>query len=206
LTYSGTRVRYFLGYGAEVAGREDGVGGQVGELAMVDDVAHAAAGDVGLEVVLDRRDGRWRLGHAVGDELGELLFEQFVLGLEARDEAEDLFQNLAQGEAAVHGGGLAQLVEGVVLLGLVEDLAVDVVDHAVPLAGLDGGGDEVGFSRTVSSKLRRTCGRSSCPRADGLLLDVARDVGAEVLVGAFVHDRPGAAIAVARLGRRAAAV
>ena len=36
-------------------------------------VAHAPAGDVGLEVVLDRRDGRRRLGHLIGDELGELL-------------------------------------------------------------------------------------------------------------------------------------
>ena len=77
-------------------------------------------------------------GLVVGDELGELLFQQFVLGLEARDEAEDLFQDFAQGQAAVHGGGFAQLVEGVVLLGLVEDLAVHVVDDAVPLSGLDG--------------------------------------------------------------------
>jgi hypothetical protein len=61
------------------------------------------------------------VGLAVGDELGELFFQQFVLGLEARDQAEDLFQDLAQGQAAVHGGGAAQLVEGVVLVGLVED-------------------------------------------------------------------------------------
>ena len=94
-------------------GGEERVGGQIGEVFAVDDVAHPVAGDVGLEVGLDGRDGRGWLGHAVGDELGELFLQQLILGLEARDEAEDLFQYLAQSQAAVHGGGLAQFVEGV---------------------------------------------------------------------------------------------
>jgi hypothetical protein len=90
-------------------------------------------------------------GLAVGDELGELFFQQFVLGLEAGDEAEDLLQDLAQGQTAVHGGGFAQFVEGVVLLGLVEDLSVHVVDDAVPLPGFDGGGDGVVGAHTSSN-------------------------------------------------------
>ena len=131
-------VRYFCRHGLEVAGGEDRIGGQIGELPALDDVADLVAGDVGLEVGLDGRNGLGLFGLVVGDELGELLFQQFILGLEARDEAEDLLQNFAQGQAAIHGGGFAQLVEGVVLLGLVEDLAVHVVDDAVPLPGLDG--------------------------------------------------------------------
>ena len=50
-----------------------------------------------------------------------------------RNEAQDLLQDLAKCQATVHGGGFAQLVEGVVPLGLVEDFAVHVVDDAVPL-------------------------------------------------------------------------
>ena len=113
---------------------------------------------------LERRDGLASSGLLIGDELGELLFQQLVLGLEARDEAEDFFEDLAERQAAVHGGGLAELVEGVVFLRLVEDLAVHVVDDAVPLAGLDAGGDEVVLAHGVLEFLDRTCGRSSCPR------------------------------------------
>ena len=36
-------------YGAEVAGGKDRVGGQVGEVLALDDVAYLVAGDVGLE-------------------------------------------------------------------------------------------------------------------------------------------------------------
>src|ERR1017187_8072507 len=56
----------------EVRRGKHGVGGQVGELPGVDNVADAAAGDVGLEVSLDGRDGGRLFGLAVGDELGEL--------------------------------------------------------------------------------------------------------------------------------------
>src|SRR5262245_58968351 len=81
-----------LRYGAKIAGGKDRVGGQVGEVAALDDVAHLIAGDIGLEEGLDGGDGRGLCGLGIGDELGELLFQQFVLGLEARDEAENLFQ------------------------------------------------------------------------------------------------------------------
>src|SRR3972149_5322662 len=42
-----------LRHGLEVAGREHRIGRQIGEPAAVDDVAHPATGDVGLEVGLD---------------------------------------------------------------------------------------------------------------------------------------------------------
>src|ERR1035437_1823523 len=77
-------------HGLEVTGGELRIGRQIGELPGFDDVADPAAGDVGLEVGLDGRDGGRLFGLAVGDELGELLFQQLVLGLEARDEAEAL--------------------------------------------------------------------------------------------------------------------
>src|SRR6266851_1672175 len=83
----------------------------------------------------DGGDGGGLFRLVVGDELGELLFQQLILGLEARDEAEDLLEDLAQRQAAIRSGGFAQLVEGVVFLGLVEDLTVYVIDHAVPLSG-----------------------------------------------------------------------
>jgi len=121
-------------HGAEVAGGKDRVGGQISEVLALDNVAHLIAGDVGLEECLDGRDGSGLFGLGVGDELGELFLQQLILGLEAWDEAEYLFQNLAQGEAAIHGGSLAQLVKIVILLGFVEDLAVHVVDNAIPVS------------------------------------------------------------------------
>jgi len=42
-------------------------------------VADVIVGDVGLEVVPNGRDGGRRPGHVVGDELGELLFQQSSL-------------------------------------------------------------------------------------------------------------------------------
>ena len=128
-------------------------------------------------------------GLVVGDELGEFLFQQFVLGLEARDEAEDLLQDLAQGQAAVHGGGFAQLVEGVVLLGLVEDLAVHVVDDPVPLAGFDSVGPMNSFSRTTFLEFLEEHAVDLHPLgADWLFLDRREDVRAEMLVGC--HPQP----------------
>src|ERR1700675_3448376 len=42
-----------LWHGAEVSGGKDRVGGQIGEVPALDDVAYLVAGDVGLEVGLD---------------------------------------------------------------------------------------------------------------------------------------------------------
>ena len=180
-------VAVLLRHGLEIERGEDRIGSQVGELAAVDDVAQAPAGDVGFEVGLDRRNGRGFVGLGVGDELGELLFQQLVLGLEAGDQSEDLFQDLAQGQAAIHGGCFPQLIEGVVLLRLVEDLAVHVVDHALPLASLDGGGDGIVDAHDVLELLEKHAIDLHALVADDLLLDHGEDVGAEVFVGA-AHD------------------
>ena len=138
-----------------------------------------------------RGNGLGLLRLVVGDELGELLFQQFILGLEARDEAEDLFQDFAQRQAAVHGGGAAELVEGVEFLGLVEDFVVHVVDDAIPLAGLDAGGDEVVLAHRVLESLEEHAVDLHSLGADGLLLDRGEDVGAQVLVGAARLTGPG---------------
>ena len=113
-------------------------------------------------------------GLVVGDELGELLFQQFILGLEARDEAEDLFQDLTQRQTAIHGGGFAQLVEGVVLLGLVENLAIDIVDDAIPLPGLDGFSDGFVLAHGVLKFLEEHAVDLHALEANGLLLDRGR--------------------------------
>ncbi len=128
-----------IGDGLEVAEGEAGVGVESGEVFGFDDVAHMVAGGVGLEEILDGREGFG--GLTVGDELGEFLLEEFVFVFEARDEAEDFLENFAKGEAAIDGGGAAEFVEGVILLGLVEDFVIDVVDDLVPFAFTDGGGD-----------------------------------------------------------------
>ena len=109
--YSGMSVRYFAGTALKSRVENVGIGRKIGELPALDDVADLIAGDVGLEIVLDRRNGVGFVGLVVGHELGELLFQQLILRLEARDEAEDLFQDFAQRQAAIHGGGFAQLVE-----------------------------------------------------------------------------------------------
>src|SRR3972149_1414390 len=62
-------------HGAEVPGGKEWVGGQIGEVAALDDVAHLVAGDIGLEEGLDGGDGPGLFGLGVGDELGELLFQ-----------------------------------------------------------------------------------------------------------------------------------
>ena len=126
MTYSGTSRRKRSGTALKSASRERRVGREVGVLAALDDVTHAVAGHVGLEEGLDGGDRLRLLGHVLGDELGELLFQQLVLALEGGNQAEDLLQDLAQGDATVDGGGPAQLLQRVVLLGLVEDLAVHV--------------------------------------------------------------------------------
>ena len=53
------------------------------------------------------RNGLGLFGFVISHELGKFFLQQFILGLEARDEAKDLFQNFAQGQAAIHGGSLA---------------------------------------------------------------------------------------------------
>jgi len=166
----------------KIAGREDGVGGEVGEVAGLDDVAHLIAGDVGLEVGLERGNGLGFVGFVVGDELGELLFKEFILGFEARDETEDLFENLAQGETTVHVGGLTEFFEGVELGRFGEDFLVHVVDDTVPVAGLDAGGDEVVFLNPSLEPLVEHAVDLHAAFADLFLFDGGKNVGTEMFV------------------------
>ena len=123
--------------GAKVFGGENGIRGEVDQLVGVDDVANLVTGGVGLEVGLQRWNGLGLVGLVVGDELGELLFEQVVLRFEAWDEAGNLFEDFAETKTVVHGGGFSELIEVVELVWFFEELLVYVVDDAVPLAGLE---------------------------------------------------------------------
>src|SRR3990167_2749593 len=186
-------------HGLEVAVIEKRIGCEILIVLALDDVAHAAAGDVGLEVGLYGRDGRGLFGLGVGDELGELLFQQFILGLEARDEAEDFFQDFAQRQAPIYGGGFAQLVEGVVLLGLVEDLTIDIVDDAIPLPDFDALGDEIVFPHGVFKPLEEHAVDFHAFSCDLLNTQRGDDVAAEVFVGATDHYGAGTAAILAAL-------
>ena len=99
----------FLGYGLEVGDGEGRVDVEFGELALVDDFAQAFVGGVGLEEVLQGDDGvgvfAQGFGRLVEQEFLEFGVEQFILAFEAGNEAEDLFEDFAQGEAAVDTGG-----------------------------------------------------------------------------------------------------
>ena len=61
-------------------------------MAALDDVANLIVGDVGLEIALDSRDGLGLFGFGIGDKLGELFFQQFILGLEPWDQPKDFLQ------------------------------------------------------------------------------------------------------------------
>src|SRR5271157_5004 len=90
-----------LRHRSEVAGGEHRIGRKIGELPALDDVTDSPTCDVGFKVALDGRDGGGLFGLVISDKLGELFFEQLILGLEARDETEYLLKDLAQGQAAV---------------------------------------------------------------------------------------------------------
>ena len=123
-------------------------------LGIVEDGADLAIGGIGLKKCFEG-----------GDELGLApvwrsarriwripLREQPRPWTYSADKAEDFFgRGFAQRETPVHASGLAQFCRGSSIRWLCrEDFLVYVVDHAIPLAGLDGGGDE-SFSRTTSS-------------------------------------------------------
>ena len=116
-------------------------------------------------------DGAGAVGLVVGDELGEFFFQQFVFGLEAGYQVEDLFQDFAQGEASVNGGGLPQLLQGVVVLGLVEHLAVYVVQDRIPVSGFDGLLDGDVGAHSVCEAVEQHTVNLHALRADGFLPD-----------------------------------
>src|SRR2546426_317939 len=84
--------------------------------------------------------------------------------------------------AILLGHGFAELVEGVVLLGLIENLAVDVVDDTVPLSGLDRPRDGFVLAHRVLELLEEHPIYLHPLVPDGLFLDHRENVGAEVFV------------------------
>jgi len=89
-----------------------------------------------VQVVADEHDAL-RFGLVDRHELLELLFEQFIAGLEAVDQAEDAHQHLLPGEAAVHLLILHQFFEGDVVLGAVGVVIAHDLHGALPFAGID---------------------------------------------------------------------
>ena len=111
--------------------------GELSESPPIDNVPHVRVGGVCLEVVSDGDDRLGAVRLVVGHKLIELVFQELVFGLEAGNEAEDFFEDLPQAEAPIHLGGLAESCESVVFLQFVKHIFVHVVDHPIPLAGLD---------------------------------------------------------------------
>ena len=126
----------------------------------------------------------------IGDEFGELLFEQLVPRLKTRNEVKDFLQYLAQGYATIHGRGLAQLGKGVVFLWLVENFLIHIVDGAIPLAGLDSLGNEVVFAHLVGKAVEEHPVNPHPLGTDLLLLDRREEVVPQVLVLASIYNRP----------------
>ena len=151
-------------------------------LFLVDDGANPVAREVRLEIIPHRRNGVRLFGLVIGEELGEFLLQQVSLRLELGDKIEDFLQNLAQGEAAVRVDGPSQLVEVVIILGLLEHLAVHVVEHALPFAIGDGGGDGRVFPYGLAEPLEELAVDLHPPGADGLLFDRGEDVLAQVFI------------------------
>ena len=162
-------------------------------MAFLDAVSYIGVSDIGLKVVLDSRDGLGLFGLVIGDEFGELLFQQFVFGLEMRDKAKDLFQDFAQGQAAVHGGGFPQLVEGVVLLGLGEDFAVDVVDDMIPLPGFDSLGNGLVRPHSLRESVEEHPVDLHALGSDGFFADAGENVSTKMHIGTGRCHYPGIA-------------
>jgi hypothetical protein len=184
----GNEGAVFRRHSFEVTGGEHRVGGQVGELFALDDSANLVVRDICLEVILDGRNGFGLVGFVVGDELGELLFQEFILGLEPWNEAEDLFQDFPECQATVHGGGFTQFVERIVLLRLIEDLPIDIVYNPIPLSGLDGLSNILVLTHGVFELLEEHAVDLHAVFVDLLFLNAGENVLPQVLVGASHHD------------------
>ena len=75
-----------------------------------------------------------------------------------------------------------QLFEGIIVARLVENLLVQVVDYAIPLAGLNAGGDEGVLAHDVLKLRIKFAINPHTIETDGFLLDRGKNVLAEVLV------------------------
>ena len=85
---------------------------------------------------------------------------------------------------------MAQLGEGVVLLGLVENFLIHIVDGAIPLARLNSLGNEVVVAHLVGKAVEEHPINSHPLGADLLLLDRREKVASQVLVGVGIYNRP----------------
>ena len=186
----GNKPAVRLRHRTKVAGGKSRVGRQCSKASILNDVSGLAAGQIRLEVRPNRRDGLGLVGLVIGDEFGELLFEQLVPRLKTRNEVKNLLQYLAQGYAPIHSRGLAQLGEGVVLLGLVENFLIHIVDGAIPLARLDSLGNEVVFAHLVGKAVEEHPVNPHPLGADLLLLNRREEVVPQVLVLANIYNRP----------------
>ena len=74
-------------------------------MARLDDVTNLVAGGISLEIVFDGRNGLGFVGLVVSDKFRELLFQEIIPGLEARNEPEDFFEDFAECESAIHTRG-----------------------------------------------------------------------------------------------------
>ena len=138
----------------------------------------------------------------VGDELGELLFQQLVFRLEARNEVKDFFQNLPKAQTAVHGGSFAQLVKGVILLGFIKDLTVDVVDDTVPLPGFDSFGNGLILPHGLRKPVEKHAVNLHPFGADGFFTDIRQIVSALIFVGEREYQRRHRGVPVAAVSPR----
>ncbi len=172
----------WLRNGLEIREGKDGIGGKIGEIPGIDDVADLVAGQVRFEKGLDGRYGEGFLYFVIVNEFVEFLFEQFVPGFETGDEVEDLFQDLSQAQAPVHGGGFAQLVEAVVFLGFVEHFMVDVVDNALPLSGFDGLDDRLVLAHGIREPVEEHAVDFHALEADGRFTDMGEGVLLHVFI------------------------
>src|SRR6185437_13192540 len=165
-----------------ITGGEERVGGKISEPAPVDAVAQLVADNVGLEEISDGRHGGGFIRLAVGHEFGELLFQQLILRLEAWDQAEDLFQYLAQADATIHCRCPAQFFERVVLLRFVENFAVDIVNDAIPLPGFHRFGDGSVSAHGVFETIEEHAINLHAVFGDRLLTHRGDDVRAEMRI------------------------
>ena len=89
---------------------------------------------------------------------------------------------------------MAQLLEGVVLLGFVKDLSVDIVDDAIPLARHHRIGEGLVFAHGVPELLEEHPVDLHPFVANGLFAYRGDDVGPEVLVSTINLIRPSVVI------------
>src|SRR5205814_369184 len=113
------------------------IGSKITELFTFNDVADPVARHVCFEIILYRWDSLCFLRFVVGYKLCEFLLEQFILRFESRDEAKDFFENLSQRDASVYSRSFAQLLERIPFACFLKQLAIYVINYAIPVPSFD---------------------------------------------------------------------